>query len=138
MECPLLVSGCRVDFPVFVEAGLLFIDDCHAAQSHGEITGATIKVTGTMRFTVGVKKNSAIAWPRGENHNLIFTIGSGRPLDIALQCATAEMLCWLSQEYEMTSEPTALRMSQGVQYLISNVVKELGTVACIFSKSRLK
>lgn len=120
-----------------MEGGLLYIGDCHAAQSHGEITGAAIEIPAIVRFTVRVKKNTGIAWPRGETVDAIFTIGSGRPLDTALQRATSEMFRWLQQDFGMDIETAALRMGQCVRYIISNAVNEKLTIACVLLKAYL-
>jgi len=134
MDCPLLTAGCRVDLPVYVDGGLLFIGDCHAAQSHGEITGAAVEVPGRVRFTVQAIKNAGITWPRGRNADSLFTIGSGRPLDIALQRATSEMIRWLTLEFQVDKGTACLWMGQGVRYVISNAVNELGTMACVLPR----
>ncbi|NLF51501.1 MAG: acetamidase [Leptolinea sp.] len=137
MDCPLLTAGTRIELPVYVEGGLLYIGDCHAAQSHGEITGAAIEIPAIVRFTVFVKKNTVIAWPRGETDDSIFTIGCGRPLDTALQRATSEMLHWLMLDFGMKPEIAALKAGQCVRYVISNIVNEVSTIACTLSKTFL-
>jgi amidase len=138
MDCPLITANCRMQFPVFVRGGLLHIGDMHAAQSHGEISGAAIEISGIVRFSVKVQKAINISWPRGENENSIFTIGSGRPLDIALQHATSEMIRWLAADYHLTEENASIVMSQCVQYLVSNAVNEKCTIACIIPRTILK
>ncbi len=137
LDCPLLTAGSRVDFPVYSDGGLLYLGDCHAAQSHGEITGAAIEIPAIVRFTVFLKKNSTIAWPRGETDDSIFTIGCGRPIDTALQRATSEMLRWLISDFGMKPEFAALKAGQCVRYVISNIVNEVSTIACTLSKTVL-
>jgi amidase len=137
MDCPLITTGCRVDFPVFVSGGLLHIGDMHAAQCHGEITGAAIEISGFVQFSVQVQKGKNIAWPHGQNANAIFTIGSGRPLEEALQHATSEMIRWLVQDFDLNEESASIVMSQGVEYLVCNAVNEKFTIACILPRSFL-
>lgn len=137
LDCPLLATGSRIDFPVHVAGGLLYIGDCHAAQSHGEISGAAVEVPAVVRFRVDLRKNHEVSWPRGETDEVIFTISTGRPLDNALQRATAEMMRLLVSDYGMSMESAALRMDHGVRYLVSNAVNEQGTIACSLSKEFL-
>jgi acetamidase/formamidase len=137
MDCPLIVKGCRIELPVFVEGGLLFIGDLHAAQSQGEITGAGIEISGTAQFTIHIGKNKKIHWPRGENNHSIFCIGSGRPLDQAMQHATSEMVRYLGQDYGLSEENSCIVMSQAVEYMICNAVNENFTVCCYLEKSIL-
>jgi len=137
MDCPLISAGCRMEFPVFVKGGLLFIGDMHAAQSHGEISGAAIEISGTTRFSVVVNKGKSISWPHGENNDSIFTIGSGRPLDLAMQHATSEMIRLLVQDYLLNEESASIVMGQSVQYMVSNAINEKFTMACILPKSIL-
>jgi amidase len=137
MDCPLITSGCTMEFPVFVSGGLFFVGDMHAAQSHGEITSAAIEVSGSVRFTVKVLKNKSVFWPRGETTDLVFTVGSGRPLELAMQHATSEMIRLLEEKYHLPYESACVVMSQSVKYLVSNAVNEKFTIACILPKSIL-
>jgi acetamidase/formamidase len=134
MDCPLITTGCRIELPVFVDGGLLFIGDMHAAQSHGEITRAAIEIPGRVRFKVNALKGKTIGWPRGENQNVIFTIGCGRPLDLALQHAVSEMVRLLTGEFGLTYENSGILMSHCVKFLVSNMVNDMFSIACIIEK----
>lgn len=137
MDCPLITGGCRIDLPVFVKGGLLYLGDCHATQCDGEITGGAIEVPGEVTFRVEILKQKKIRWPHGENDTIIFTTGSGRPLDQALQYATSEMHRRLVKDYHLTETAAGILMSQIIQYKICNVVSPHFTAACILPKNIL-
>lgn len=134
MDCPLITTGCRIELPVFVDGGLLFIGDMHAAQSHGEITRAAIEIPGRVRFKVNALKGKSIRWPHGENQTEIFTIGCGRPLDLALQHAVSEMVRVLTGDFGLTYENTGILMGHCVKFLVCNMVNDMFSIACILDK----
>jgi len=65
----------------------------------GEIVGTGLETAFEMQFTLRVIKGKQINWPRGEDDASIFTIGNARPLELALQHATTEMVRWLRGDY---------------------------------------
>ena len=68
------------------------MDDGHAAQGDGELTGDALE---TSMVTVDVVPEKSIGTPRAENSEYPISIGSGGSVDQAFQRATTEMSRWL-------------------------------------------
>lgn len=130
--------GTTAYFPVFEEGALFFLGDGHATQGDGEIIGTGIETSFEVSFTVQLIKGKTISWPRGEDDEYIFTIGNARPLELALQHATAEMLQWLKQDYGLDTNSASILMGQCVEYDVGNVYNPTYTMVCKIRKSILR
>jgi acetamidase/formamidase len=91
-----------------------------------------------MQFTVRVLKGKHIDWPRGEDDTSIFTVGNARPLELALQHATTEMVRWLCDDYGLDLNAVSLLLGQCVRYDIGNVYDPAYTVVCRLEKKWLQ
>jgi amidase len=131
-------QGVTAYLPVFVSGALFQLGDGHAVQGDGEISGTGVETSMEVEFTVDVRKDWPITWPRGENQTHIFTAGNARPLDQALQHATTEMTRWLEQDYGLSVRASSLLMGQAVEYDIGNVFDPAYTVICKMPKSVLR
>jgi amidase len=123
-------AGTTALLPVFLPGALFHIGDGHAAQGVGEITGAGIEISFDVQFTVRLRKAKPIGLVRGWSSSRIFTLGTGRPLDEALQRATTEMLEWLQGDFRLDEVAANLLLSQCVGYEIGNVYNPAFSVAC--------
>ena len=137
MDYRRFTSGTTAFFPVFVSGGLFFLGDGHANQGDGEIAGSGIEVSLDVQFTVNIRKNSRIYWPRGEDSQYIFTVGNCRPLEQAIQHATTEMLRWLTCDFGFDLFSANVLMGQIVLYDIASVFNPSYSVACIIDKKYL-
>ncbi|WP_428937908.1 acetamidase/formamidase family protein [Fontivita pretiosa] len=124
------VAGVTVYLPVFVPGALLHLGDGHAVQGDGEIAGTGVEVSMDVTFDVDVIKGKRINWPRGENEQLIFTVGNARPLDQAVQHATTEMIRWLIQDYRLDPRGAQTLLGQCVRYDLGNVFDPAYTMVC--------
>lgn len=127
-------AGVTAYFPVAVSGALFFIGDGHAVQGDGEIVGTGIEISFEVEFRVRVLKGKRIDWPRGENAESIFTVGNARPLDQALQHATTEMLCWLTEDYGLSLQEASILLGQCVDYDLGNVYDPAYTMVCRLAK----
>jgi acetamidase/formamidase len=127
-------EGVTAYLPVAVPGALFFLGDGHAAQGDGEIVGTGIETAFEMQFTVRVIKGKQIAWPRGEDDASIFAVGNARPLELALQYATTEMVRWLQEDYGLDLSAISLMLGQCVRYDIGNVYDPAYTMACKLEK----
>jgi acetamidase/formamidase len=131
------VAGVTVYFPVSADGALFHIGDGHAVQGDGEISGTGIEISTEVQVTLRVRKRRKINWPRGENADVIFTVGNARPLDQALQHATTEMARWLRDDYGVDGHEVGILMGQAVKYDIGNVFDPAYTVVCKMPKRYL-
>jgi amidase len=130
-------EGATVYFPVFEPGALFHLGDGHATQGDGEIVGTGIEISMDVQFTVELRKDWAIGWPRGENEQAIFTAGNARPLDQALQHATTEMVRWLQQDYGLDLVAASTILGQCVEYDVGNVYDPAYTMICKMPKAIL-
>lgn len=137
MDYNRLVSGSVLYFPVFVSGGLLQLGDGHAAQAEAEPAGTGIEVSMNVLFSVHVHRGVACNWPRGEDSDEVFTIGSARPLEHALQHATTEMIALLTEGFGMDRDTALLIIGQAARYDVANAHNPAYTVACRVRKSLL-
>jgi len=122
--------GSTAYFPVSVGGGLFFLGDGHALQGDGEVVGTGLEVPMDVEFSLSVRKGAGILWPRGEDDEFLFAVGNARPLELALQHATSELLRWLEQEYGFEPVASNTLLGQCVQYDIGNVFNPAYTVVC--------
>ena len=124
--------GAIVWFPVSVPGALFFAGDGHARQGDGEISGTGVEVSMEMELQLDLRKGWAIRWPRGVTSDgaELFTVGSARPLDQALQHATTEMLAWLNADYGLDIVAASHLMGQTVGYDVGNVFNPAYSVVC--------
>jgi amidase len=130
-------EGSTAYFPVSVPGALFFLGDVHGAQGDGEIAGTGIETSAEVTFKVRLIKARKITWPRGENESSIFTVGNARPLELALQHASAEMLAWLESDYGLGKIAASHFLGMNVRYDIGNVFNPAFSVACRVEKSAL-
>jgi amidase len=131
-------EGVTAYLPISVPGALFFLGDGHAAQGDGEIVGTGIETAFEMQFTVRLLRGKRINWPRGEEETHIFTVGNARPLELALQYATTEMVRWLAEDYGLDLHAASLLLGQCVRYDIGNVYDPAYTVACRLDRQWLQ
>jgi amidase len=131
-------EGVTAYLPVSVPGALFFLGDGHAVQGDGEIVGTGVETAFEMQFTVRVIKGKKINWPRGEDAGSIFTVGNARPLELALQYATTEMIRWLRDDYALDLHAASLLLGQCVRYDIGNVYDPAYSIACRLEKRWLQ
>lgn len=130
-------EGATAYFPVAVPGALFFLGDVHGAQGDGEIAGTGIETSAEVTFRVRLIKGQKITWPRGEDETSIFTVGNARPLELALQHATSEMLAWLESGYGLGKIAASHFLGMNVRYDIGNVFNPAFSVACRVEKAAL-
>jgi amidase len=130
-------AGVTVYFPVFVEGALFFLGDAHALQGDGEIVGTGIEVSADVAFTLEVIKGKRISWPRAEDEEFVMAIGNARPLDEALQHATAELMHMLAEDHGLDYRASSALLGQCIRYDIGNVFDPAYTVVAKVAKRLL-
>jgi amidase len=130
-------AGVTVFLPVFAEGALFFVGDGHALQGEGEIAGSGLEISMDVEFTVSLRKQAGLRWPRGETRGHMFTVGNARPLDQAIQHATTEMVRWLQDDLHMDPLGVHTLLGQCVEYDVGNVYDPAYTMVCKISKHLL-
>jgi acetamidase/formamidase len=137
MDYRAFAAGVTAELPVFVAGAFFFLGDGHALQGDGEIAGSGLEVPVEVEFSVTLRKDAAIRWPRGETRDHVFTVGCARPLDQALQHATSEMLRLLTAEHDLDARDAQLLLGQAAMYDVANVFNPAFSVACKLAKRLL-
>jgi amidase len=131
-------EGVTVYLPVSAPGALFFIGDGHAAQGDGEVVGTGIETAFEVQFTLRLLRDKPVNGPRGEDAGSIFTVGNARPLELALQIATTEMVRWLRADYGLDLNAISMLLGQCVRYDIGNVYDPAYTVVCKVEKKWLQ
>jgi amidase len=128
-------EGTTLLLPVFHPGALLFLADGHALMADGEPTGAGLETSMDVEFSVDVRKNARLDWPRLITRDYIISIGSQAEfistLDRAIQLATSDMVRWLTEEYGMEPWAAHMLISAKGEY---EVVTVMGSAALKIAK----
>jgi len=130
-------EGVTVQFPVFAEGALLHVGDGHARQGDGEIVGTGIEVCFDVTLTVRVLSGKRINWPRIDGDEFVMAVGNARPLDQAVQHATAELMRMLEEDYGLSYRASSALLGQTIEYDIGNVYDPAYTVVAKVARALL-
>jgi acetamidase/formamidase len=94
--------GNRVLLPVFHAGGLFYLGDVHASQGDTEFTGTAAETKATVRLKLEVLKGKRIPWMRIEKPASLVSVYASRPLEVAVETATVNLIDWLVTEHGFT------------------------------------
>lgn len=93
--CP----GNTIYLPVFVEGGLLYLGDAHAAMGQGELSASGLEMPAETTLTVHLRKGLRLEWPRIESPTHLMSVCSGCPMERSLAEAFARLILWMEADY---------------------------------------
>jgi amidase len=96
--CP----GNRIFLPVYHPGALFYVGDVHASQGDTEFTGTAAETQATVRISLGLVKGKRIPWMRIEKPASIISVYAFRPLEVAVETATINLMEWLIGEHRFT------------------------------------
>jgi amidase len=91
--------GNRVYLPVFHRGGLFYLGDVHASQGDTEFTGTAAETKATVRLRLDLIKDKRLPWMRIETPTSIVSVYAYRPLEVAVETATVNLMDWLIAEH---------------------------------------
>ncbi len=91
--------GATVVLPVFVEGGMLYLGDAHAAMGHGELSATGLEMAAETTITIELRKKQNLPGPRIEAPDEIMTVATGAPMEHAVAEAYARLIQWLENDY---------------------------------------
>jgi amidase len=94
--------GNRILLPVYHPGALLYLGDVHASQGDTEFTGTAAETRATVRLRVEVVKRKRVPWVRVEKPGSVVSVYADRPLEVAVEAATVNLMDWLVTEYGFT------------------------------------
>ena len=117
-----LVAGTTLYIPVHVRGALLAFGDGHAGQGDGEvdITGLETSLTGT--FTIVVRKDLALTWPRGETPTHWIAMGADQDLVVATKIAVRQAIDFLVREKGLSADDAYMLTSVACDVRITQLV----------------
>jgi amidase len=97
-----VAPGNRIYLPVFHPGGLFYLGDVHASQGDTEFTGTAAETKATVRLQFDLIKSKRIPWMRIEKPESIVSVYAAKPLEIAVETATINLMDWLITEHGFT------------------------------------
>jgi acetamidase/formamidase len=97
-----VAPGNRIFLPVFHPGALFYLGDVHASQGDTEFTGTAAETSATVRLHLDVLKGKRIPWMRIEKPASIVSVYAYRPLEVAVETATVNLMEWLITEHGFT------------------------------------
>jgi acetamidase/formamidase len=96
--CP----GHRILLPVFHSGALFYLGDVHASQGDTEFTGTAAETTATVRVHLDLIKGKRVPWMRIDKPGSLVSVHAYRPLEVAVETATVNLMDWLIADYAFT------------------------------------
>jgi amidase len=97
-----VAPGHRIWLPVFHPGALFYLGDVHASQGDTEFTGTAAETKSTVRLRLEVVKGRRIPWMRIEKPASIVSVYAYRPLEVAVETATVNLMDWLISDFGYT------------------------------------
>jgi amidase len=94
-----VAPGNTILLPVWHSGGLLSLGDVHASQGDTEFTGTAAETQATVRMRVDVIKGKRVPWMRILKPQSIVSVYAYRPLEVAVETATVNLIEWLAADY---------------------------------------
>jgi acetamidase/formamidase len=91
--------GNRILLPIFHPGALFYLGDVHASQGDTEFTGTAAETQANVRVRLDVIKGKRIPWMRIEKPQSIVSIHANRPLEVAVETATFNLMDWMITDY---------------------------------------
>jgi len=92
MDTRLVRAGSRVFLPAFLDGGLVYFGDVHAAMGDGEVFLSGVEIAGRIRVSVTLTEDWRLPTPFVETEDRVAVIASGETLDEAANAALAKGL----------------------------------------------
>jgi acetamidase/formamidase len=97
-----VAPGNRILLPVFHSGALFSLGDVHASQGDTEFTGTAAETCATVRLQLDVIKGKRVPWMRIDKPQSIVSVHAYRPLEVAVETATVNLIDWLVADYRFT------------------------------------
>jgi acetamidase/formamidase len=96
--CP----GNRILLPIYHPGALFYLGDVHASQGDTEFTGTAAETCATVRLRLDLLKGQRMPFVRIDKPESIISIHANRPLEVAVETATINLMDWLVRDYRFT------------------------------------
>jgi acetamidase/formamidase len=97
-----VAPGNRILLPIYHSGALFYLGDVHASQGDTEFTGTAAETMATVKVKLDVVKGKRVPWLRVEKPGAIVSVYADRPLEVAVERATVNLMDWLISDYGFT------------------------------------
>ncbi len=97
-----VAPGNRIFLPVYHPGALFYLGDVHASQGDTEFMGTAAETMATVRVRLDLIKGRRVPWMRIEKPASIVSVYAYRPLEVAVETATVNLMDWLITDYGFT------------------------------------
>ena len=111
--------GNKLYLPVFHEGALFYLGDVHASQGDTEFSGTAAETKASTRLKLDLVKDKRLPWLRIEKPASLIGVHAGRPLEVAVETATFNLMDWLITEYGFTPTDAYCLVSTCPDYRIN-------------------
>jgi amidase len=118
--------GSTVYLPVFVEGGLLTIEDVHAKMGDGEIAGSAVEIAADVTMRCTIASELQLAHPLVITQKEVQTMGDGETVEVAIQKALDSLAQLLMKQTGADITEAAMLVSIAADMRIS----EMGGKPC--------
>jgi acetamidase/formamidase len=92
----------RLLLPVFHGGALFYLGDVHASQGDTEFTGTAAETCATVRLRLELVKGKRPPGLRIEKPQSLIAVHAARPLELAVETATVQLMEWLIGDFGLT------------------------------------
>lgn len=97
-----VAPGNKILLPVYHRGALFYLGDVHASQGDTEFTGTAAESCSTVRVKLDLIKGKRAPWMRIEKPDSIVSVYAYRPLEVAVETATVNLMDWLISDFGFT------------------------------------
>jgi acetamidase/formamidase len=97
-----VAPGNRIFLPVHHPGALFYLGDVHASQGDTEFTGTAAETQATVRVQLDLIKGKRVPWMRIDKPTSLVSIHANRPLEVAVETATINLMEWLIADHGFT------------------------------------
>jgi acetamidase/formamidase len=97
-----VAPGNKILLPVYHSGALFYLGDVHASQGDTEFTGTAAETCSTVRVKLDLVKGKRPPSMRIEKSDSIVSIYAYRPLEVAVETATVNLMDWLITDFGFT------------------------------------
>lgn len=113
--------GSTVYLPVFVEGGLLTIEDVHARMGDGEAAGSAVEMAAEVTLRCGVATELKLTRPLVVTRDEVLTLGEGESVEAAAQVALDGLTNLLMERTKVDLTEAAMLVSIAADVRISYI-----------------
>jgi acetamidase/formamidase len=132
-----LVAGTTLYLPVFVDGGMLWSGDSHAAQGNGEVNLTALETSfKELPLTITVIKGKKLDWPRAETPSHWISVGYDKDLNLAFSMLLEQTTMLIAEQRGLSPADARAAMLASWDCRVAEIVNVLKGTYCMVPKAR--